>query len=68
MKLSLFVCVLQQRGHIETAPHLLSLVKDVKLDKYTVPNGNQTLCRRVAVHYATAAPRTNWERKAIIYF
>ena len=30
----------RQRGHLETAPHLLSLVKDVKLDKYTVPTGN----------------------------
>ena len=30
----------RQRGHLETAPHLLSLAKDVKLDKYTVPTGN----------------------------
>ena len=29
----------RQRGHLETAPHLLSLAKDVKLDKYTVPTG-----------------------------
>ena len=41
----------------ETAPHLLSLAKDVKLGFYTVPNGNQTPPRRVAVHYVTAAPR-----------
>ena len=27
----------RQRGHLEKAPHLLSLAKDVKLDKYTVP-------------------------------
>ena len=27
-------------SHLETAPHLLSLVKDVKLDKYTVPTRN----------------------------
>ena len=30
----------RQRGHLETAPPLLSLAKDVKLDKYTVPTGN----------------------------
>ena len=29
-----------QRGHLETAPHLLSLAKDPKLCKYTVPSGN----------------------------
>ena len=29
----------RQRGHLETAPHLLCLAKDVKLDKYTVRNG-----------------------------
>ena len=57
----LFVCLcltsLQKRGHLETAPHLLSLAKDVKLGKYTVPTGNRTPGRRVAVHYDTAAPR-----------
>ena len=47
----------QQRGHLETAPPLLSLAKDVELGKYTVPTGNQTQGRRVAVHYTTAAPR-----------
>ena len=47
----------RQRGHLETAPHLLSIVKDVKLGNYTFPTGNQTPGRRVAVHYATAAPR-----------
>ena len=52
----LFVCVIQ-RGHLETAPHLLSHEKDVKLGKYTVSTGNRTPGRRVAVHYATAAPR-----------
>ena len=31
-------------------PHLLSLVKDMKLGKYTVPTGNRTPGRRVAVH------------------
>ena len=57
----LFVCVKRpidseviQRRH----PHLLSLAKDVKLGKYTVPTGNRTRGRRVAVHYVTAAPRT----------
>ena len=38
-------------------PHSLSLVKDVKLGKYTVPTENLTPGRRVAVHYTTAAPR-----------
>ena len=38
-------------------PHLLSLAKDEKLGKYTVPTGNRTPGRRVAVHYYTAAPR-----------
>ena len=59
-KSSLFVCVLRpfnseviQRRH----PHLLSLAKDVKFGKYTVPTGNRTPGRRVAVHYATSAPR-----------
>ena len=40
----MFVCLcltsLQQRGHLETVPHLLSLAKDVKLGKNTVPTGN----------------------------
>ena len=43
---------LQQRGHA----YLLSLVKDVKLGKYTIPTGNRTPGRRVTVHYITAAP------------
>ena len=38
-------------------PFFLSLTKVVKLGKYTVPTGNRTLGRRVAVHYATPAPR-----------
>ena len=38
-------------------PYLLSLSKDVKLGKYTVPTGNRTPGLRVAVHYAIAAPR-----------
>ena len=37
--------------------YVLSLAKDVKLDKYTVPNGNWTPGRRMAVHYVTAALR-----------
>ena len=41
----------------ERYPHLLSLAKDAKLGKYTVPTGKRTPGRRVAVHYATAAPR-----------
>ena len=47
----------RQRGHLETAPHLLSHAKDEKLGFYTVPTGNRTSVRRVAVHYTTAAPR-----------
>ena len=46
-----------QLGHLETAPHLLSLAKDVKLGKYTVPTENRTPGRHVPVHNATAAPR-----------
>ena len=44
----------RQLDHLETAPHLLSLAKDVKLRFHT---GNRTLRRRVAVHYPMAAPR-----------
>ena len=40
--------------HCLGSPLDLSLAKDVKLGKYT---GNRTPGRRVAVHYATAAPR-----------
>ena len=47
----------RQRGHLETAPHLLSPAKDVKLGLYTVPTGNRTPGRRVAVYYTTTAPR-----------
>ena len=36
---------------------LLSLAKDIKLNKYTVPIGNRTPDHRVAVHNATASPR-----------
>ena len=43
--------------HLKTASHLLSLAKDAKLGFYTVPTGNRTPGRRVAVHYTTAVPR-----------
>ena len=46
----------RQRGDLETAPHLLSLAKDVKLVFYTVPSGNRTPGGRVAVHHTTVAP------------
>ena len=46
----------KQQGHLEMAPHLLSLVKDVKLGFYTVPTGNRTPGHGVAVHYTTAVP------------
>ena len=36
-------------------PHLLSIAKDVKLGFNTVPTGNRTQGRRMAVHYTTAA-------------
>ena len=40
----------------------MSLAKDVKLDKYTVPTGNWTPGRRMAVHYITAALRKlHWD-------
>ena len=45
----------RQLGHLETAPHLLSLAKDVELGFITVPTGNRTPGRRGAVHYTTAA-------------
>ena len=45
------------RSFRDSYPFFLSLTKDVKLGKYTVPIGNRTPGRRVAVHYATAAPR-----------
>ena len=47
----------QQRGHLATAPSFTSLAKDVKLGFDTVPTGNRTPGRRVAVHYTIAAPR-----------
>ena len=42
---------------MEFTPHLVSLAKDVKLDKYTVPTGDWTPGRRMAVHYVIAALR-----------
>ena len=56
-----YVCLVlftshRQRGYLETAPHLLSLSKNVKPGKYTVPTGIRAPGRRVAVHYATTAP------------
>ena len=57
----MFVCLcftsLQQRAHLETAPPFTVPSKDVKLGKYTVPTGNRTPGRHMAVHYATTAPR-----------
>ena len=44
-------------GHPLYHSDLLSLAKDAKLSKYTVPSGNRTPGRRVAVHHATVAPR-----------
>ena len=49
----------RQRGHLETAPPLLSesLAKNVKLGLYTVPTGTRSPGRHVAVHYTTTTPR-----------
>ena len=47
----------RQRGHLETAPHLLSIAKNVKLGFYIVPTGNRTPGRSGAVHYTTTTPR-----------
>ena len=38
----------RQRSHLETAPHLISLAKEVKLGFYTVPTGNRTPGRCMA--------------------
>ena len=42
----MFVCLCfmsnRQRVHLEMAPHLLSLAKDMKFSKYNVPTGNRT--------------------------
>ena len=43
--------------NLKRHPHLLSLAKDVKFDKYTVPTGNWTPSSRMAVHYVTAVLR-----------
>ena len=47
----------QQQGHLETTPSFTVPCMDMKLGKYTVPTGNRTLARRIAVHYITVAPR-----------
>ena len=50
-------------------PHLLSIAMDVKLGFYTVPTGNRTPGRRVAVHYNTAAPRQlHHLRRCVVMF
>ena len=58
-KYNLCLCFtsLQQRGHLETAPPFTVPCEGRKLGKYTIPTGNPTPGRRVAVHYSTAAPR-----------
>ena len=45
------------RSFRDDTPIYCPFSKDVKLGKYTVPTGDRTSDRRVAVHYATAAPR-----------
>ena len=44
-------------------PHLLSLAKNVKLDKYTVLTGNQTPGRRMAVQGKILL---NWEKNSAL--
>ena len=56
MFVSLCFTSLQQRGYLETAPPFTVPCEGMKLGKYTVPTGNQTQGRSVAVHYGTAAP------------
>ena len=55
---SLFVCLcftsLQQRGHLETTP---PFTVPCEGREASVLTGNRTPGRRVAVHYASAAPR-----------
>ena len=59
----MFVCLFvfyvpsTARSFRDDTPLLLSLAKDMKLGKYTVPTGNRIPGRRMAVHYVTAAPR-----------
>ena len=45
------------RSFRDGTPIYCPLRKDVKLDKYTIPTGNRTPGRRMAVHYVTAEPR-----------
>ena len=45
-----WLCLTSHRQH----SHLLPLTKTVKLSFYTVPIGNRTPGRRMAVHYTTA--------------
>ena len=59
----MFVCLFvfnvpsTARSFRDGTPIYSPLRKDVKLDKYTVPTGNRTPGRRMAVHYVTAEPR-----------
>ena len=40
----------QQQGHLEKKPSFTVPCMDVKLGKYTIPTGDRTPARRVAVH------------------
>ena len=46
----------RQRDHLEMAPPFTVPCEGCKARLYTVPTGNRTLARRVAVQYTTAAP------------
>ena len=45
----------RQRGHLETVPPFTVPIE--KLVFHTIPTGNGTPGRRVAIHYTTVAPR-----------
>ena len=47
----------RQRGHLETVPPFTVHCEGREARFYTVPTGNRTPGRRVAVHNTTAAPR-----------
>ena len=46
---------------------LLSFAKDVKLDTYTVPTGNLTPGRRMAVHYVITAALRKLHANKVMY-
>ena len=53
----------RQRGHLETAPHLLFLAKDVKLGFYTIPTGKKnpgpSRCSPLHIEFLSFNPRVS---------